>query len=1235
MRKIIMTIILAVLWANMLSAEWDFCGKSLLVVLEPSISSFSGSLDKSFFGDIEIESVENISRIHDKEAIKVILEAKTVYKSIYKVTLPKDDKEIILSTIEAIKRISGVEKAIPNYLIPLTRVPNDYYWHNGYYHLYEMRYLWALHGKYGINVSDAWDITTGSHNVRVGIIDTGVGNLNPSTGIIGHDDLNRNLTTGINYYNTDLYGASDTSDIVGHGTKTAGIVGAVGNNTIGTVGVNWDVTMVPFRVGGREDTMYDQCVSAINDIINLWGTNDRIHIVNLSIGGYGKEATETMVDMMQTFPNILFTWSAGNECDDLDIEPLIYKYDLPNLIAVGAHDSLGQRSIWGSEQSSSSYSPSGNNVHIFAPGTESVSTVPHDSYGLYDGTSMAAPHVAGVAALILSVDPTLSASQMKSIITEHYDSLDISIPVAPFEITVKRLNAFKAVLGTVSEIHSINNVITDTHIVIDKGYSITNGAEVTISNATISMNPSSGVLVEHFGFRVYSGKLILDSCTFLSPILLQAIGSSSVIEIRGGSLDNISSITLKDGARLVISENATVTVQDDILIRVENGSKIEVSESSSLFILNSRLELSDNSCLMIKNSSTLNMSLATLSLSGRSSIDFSSGSMWRATNSNIIGHTLGYFYQQGAIYAPPGLSKQASNSEGIALSLKAPNEFQAITIIEGNYYPYVTYANHNYMPGDNISLRNSWAKLDNVTISSGSDTLWDGIYFYNCHPNSTIMNTISRISGNISGIRAIYVFSSEVKIFDTEMINNGFLYATYNSHLQISNTVYAENHNGITADESYIWIEDSEIYDNNGDFGLKISYCEDPTSSIVNSSIHSNEGIGLQVDHGYIRVTDTTIRDNTKWGVYNLSSNPITIKGTSLISDNGFSELLSTQAGFPEFVWDTITFARPEIRNDKFIEGTLGQLLIHTIPPYEDKIYANRLVVDSLKVSRFEPRIDHFTFDSPEKSEPQKMYDQSLEYALKGEYHLAYDSFKALIETHPTTYQAKRALSMLPYVHKTMYEDKQALLDYFNQIEEDYLQTSIKEIKALLNIYDKQYIEAISLYQEILADPPNDLSKMLAELNAGYAYYKKVMEGSATRSLAVDLPHCPSSFDEFAALQQDIHARILNLGKVEEPEINIIPEIMEYSLGKNYPNPFNPETTISFALPKECKVNLSIYNIRGQKVKTLVNESKATGSHSVVWNGTDDNGRGVSSGIYFYRLSTDAFSQTYRMVLMK
>ena len=70
----------------------------------------------------------------------------------------------------------------------------------------------------------------------------------------------------------------------------------------------------------------------------------------------------------------------------------------------------------------------------------------------------------------------------------------------------------------------------------------------------------------------------------------------------------------------------------------------------------------------------------------------------------------------------------------------------------------------------------------------------------------------------------------------------------------------------------------------------------------------------------------------------------------------------------------------------------------------------------------------------------------------------------------------------------------------------------------------------------------------------------------------------------------------------------------------NYPNPFNPNTTIDFYLPEPGDVTLEVFNIKGQRVKTLINEHKETGSHNIVWNGTDQNGRFVSSGVYFYRL---------------
>jgi len=88
-------------------------------------------------------------------------------------------------------------------------------------------------------------------------------------------------------------------------------------------------------------------------------------------------------------------------------------------------------------------------------------------------------------------------------------------------------------------------------------------------------------------------------------------------------------------------------------------------------------------------------------------------------------------------------------------------------------------------------------------------------------------------------------------------------------------------------------------------------------------------------------------------------------------------------------------------------------------------------------------------------------------------------------------------------------------------------------------------------------------------------------------------------------------------------------------LGQNYPNPFNPHTTITFALGKDAATSLSIFNTRGQKVRTLVNAPLTMGSHSITWDGRDDSGRALASGLYFYRLSSDGKAQTKKMLLMK
>ncbi|MCJ7457935.1 MAG: T9SS type A sorting domain-containing protein, partial [candidate division Zixibacteria bacterium] len=90
-----------------------------------------------------------------------------------------------------------------------------------------------------------------------------------------------------------------------------------------------------------------------------------------------------------------------------------------------------------------------------------------------------------------------------------------------------------------------------------------------------------------------------------------------------------------------------------------------------------------------------------------------------------------------------------------------------------------------------------------------------------------------------------------------------------------------------------------------------------------------------------------------------------------------------------------------------------------------------------------------------------------------------------------------------------------------------------------------------------------------------------------------------------------------------------------YALNANYPNPFNPTTNISFALPIDSKVSLKIYNIAGQLVRTLVNETMVAGTHTVTWDGINSNGEKVASGIYFYKLNAGDYSKTMKMVMTK
>ena len=100
--------------------------------------------------------------------------------------------------------------------------------------------------------------------------------------------------------------------------------------------------------------------------------------------------------------------------------------------------------------------------------------------------------------------------------------------------------------------------------------------------------------------------------------------------------------------------------------------------------------------------------------------------------------------------------------------------------------------------------------------------------------------------------------------------------------------------------------------------------------------------------------------------------------------------------------------------------------------------------------------------------------------------------------------------------------------------------------------------------------------------------------------------------------------------KTEDP---MIPD--DFIVRQNYPNPFNPTTQISYALPKAAKVDIVVYNIYGQEVRTLLSEFQGSGYHAVVWDGTGNSGERASSGVYYYRVTAGKHHVTKKMTLLQ
>lgn len=409
-----------------------------------------------------------------------------------------------VSMAEALKRYRqdpDVLYAEPNYIVRTTTTPNDARF-GELWGLYNNGQLGGTPGAH-INAPAAWDISTGSSGVVVAVIDTGID--------YNHPDLSANMFRNTADCNTngadddgngridDCFGIdranndSDPLDDYGHGTHVAGTIGGVGNDSAGVVGVNWNVNLMACKflnAAGSGTTA--NAIGCLEYVKTMKDRGVNVIATNNSWGGGGY--SQALFDAIQSHQQagILFIAAAGNgnaagvglNNDQTPFYPCVT--GLSNVICVAATTRSDERATF------SNYGR--RTVHIGAPGHDILSTTLNGTYDTWSGTSMATPHVTGVAALLKAADSARDWRAIKNLILAGGDN----VASMANTVTRKRLNVFGALTCSNSPVFSRLAPVADSvegHVGTPLDLTVLNiDCALPNGDVVVTVNPGGGAI---------------------------------------------------------------------------------------------------------------------------------------------------------------------------------------------------------------------------------------------------------------------------------------------------------------------------------------------------------------------------------------------------------------------------------------------------------------------------------------------------------------------------------------------------------------------------------------------------------------------------------------------------------------------------------------------------------------------------------------------------------------------
>lgn len=442
--------------------EENFTDDTILVTLKNS-PSLKDEYTIDDFSNLDLANVINITSeplVKDDD-----------YKITLSLKLSNPSKETVVEYIRILEEREDVYSAEPNYIGEFSSVlPNDPL----------ISGQWALNS---INLPNAWDIVTGSNSVKVGIVDSGIDRNHPDLINRVNQQLSKDCTGSDNPWADGNY----------HGTHVAGIVGAQGNNSIGCAGVNWNIELVSLKVGNEAPTS-----EAVAQAITHANAND-IKILNLSLSVL---ETEAMTNAINLYDGIIICAAGNSGTYNVGYPASLNNSKIISVGSIESNNTISEFSCWGK-------------VDVWAPGGNILSTIPTDyclehniefsdgtrlcefsssnieilndyvdsgtltwdqiidnfeelfthspsyfivfaheetGYHYLNGTSMATPYVAGVAALLLSFDSELDVQQIRNSLINGAESISVIMPNNENQ-SVKKLNAYNSINYAYSNYH--------------------------------------------------------------------------------------------------------------------------------------------------------------------------------------------------------------------------------------------------------------------------------------------------------------------------------------------------------------------------------------------------------------------------------------------------------------------------------------------------------------------------------------------------------------------------------------------------------------------------------------------------------------------------------------------------------------------------------------------------------------------------------------------------------------